>query len=435
MASSRAIAAEIMLGVIDSGQSLTPLLETRLPDLPENERAFTSALCYGGLRYYLRLNSMLSALITKPLKPKDRDLHMVLIGGLYQLAYMNKPAHAAINETVNVARELDKNWATKLLNGTLRNFSRRQAELESIADRKLETRLSFPGWLSKALLRAYPERAEAIMSALNQQAPMTLRVNRAQTTIEAYSECLASAGIQSNPTQLCDSGLTLTSPCDVGLLPGFFEPGLCSVQDEAAQLASQLLDIHPGQRILDACSAPGGKTAAILERCGGQADVVAVDLEASRQQRTQDTLRRLGLTAEVLVADTADLASWWNGQPFDRILLDAPCSATGVIRRHPDIKHLRRKSDINQLSEIQLRLLHRLWEILKPGGRILYATCSILPQENAHIIERFMQEEPQAKHLPLVLSGFQDQGFGVQLLPSAGEFDGFFYALLEKPAA
>jgi len=438
MASSRAIAAEILVSVIDSGQSLTPLLEARLSDLPDNERAFTSALCYGCLRYYQRLDSMCSALMTKSLKAKDRNLHMLLIGGIYQLAYMTKPAHAAINETVNVARELDKNWATKLLNGVLRNFVRKQTELEAYADQKLETRVSFPGWLAKTIMQAYPLQGEALMTALNQQAPMTLRINCAQSTVNAYAEQLITEGIESVPTKLSQYGLTLKSPCDVSLLPGFFQPGLCSVQDEAAQLASQLLGVKSGHRILDACSAPGGKTAAILEQTRGEAHLVAVDLDAGRQERTKQTLQRLGLEAEVLVADTADLVSWWDGMPFDRILLDAPCSATGVIRRHPDIKHLRRMSDISQLSEIQLKLLHRLWETLKPGGRILYATCSILPQENMHIIERFMQEQPHAKHLPLIIEcieSFQDESFGVQILPSEGSFDGFFYALLEKSQA
>ena len=435
MASSRAVAAEVLVGVIDAGQSLTPLLEARLSDLPDNERAFTSALCYGCLRFYLRLDTMLSKLMHKPLKAKDRDLHMLLIGGLYQLLYMTKPAHAAINETVNVAREFDKNWATKLLNGVLRNFGRRQAELEAYADQKLETRVSFPGWLAKAIMQAYPLQGETIMTALNQQAPMTLRINCGQTRVQAYAEQLAAEGIETVPTKLSQHGLTLKSPRDVSQLPGFFQPGLCSVQDEAAQLAAQLLEVKPGHRVLDACSAPGGKTAAMLEWTRNEAQLVAVDLETTRQERTRQTLQRLGLKAEVLVADTADLESWWNGQPFDRILLDAPCSATGVIRRHPDIKHLRRQSDISQLSEIQLKLLHRLWQTLKPGGRILYATCSILPQENTHIIGRFMQEQPQAKHLPLAIEGFQDEGLGVQLLPSEGSFDGFFYALLEKSQA
>ncbi|OZG73255.1 16S rRNA (cytosine(967)-C(5))-methyltransferase [Hahella sp. CCB-MM4] len=431
--SSRAVAVEILLGTMDEGKSLTVLMDQWLEAIPDNEKAFVSALCYGAVRWYTRLNGCLGQLLSKPLKPKDRDLHMLLVCGLYQLGYMQKPTHAVINETVNICRELNKDWATKLVNGVLRNYLRRKQELSDWADQRLTTKYGFPGWLVKSLTQAYPDSVDKVLDSLNQQAPMTLRVNQMQQSREEYAQQLSEGGIASTPTQLAPQGLTLATPCDVHQLPGFFDSGLCSVQDEAAQLAAILLDLKPGQRVLDACSAPGGKTAAILEQCPELASVTAVDLEADRQQRTRETLSRLHLEAKVVVADTGDLSAWWDNQPFDRILLDAPCSATGVIRRHPDIKHLRRQSDIAQLSTIQFRLLSTLWKTLAPGGRILYATCSILPQENTHIIERFIRETPDARSLPLVLDGSHDAPAGqIQLLPEPRGHDGFFYALLEK---
>ncbi len=431
--SSRAVAAEILQGVMDEGKSLTALMDQWQEAIPDNEKAFISALCYGAVRWYTRLNGCLGQLLSKPLKPKDRDIHMLLICGLYQLGFMQKPDHAVINETVNICRELDKSWATKLVNGVMRNYLRRQQELSDWADQRPTTRYAFPGWLVKSLTQAYPNKVDKLLDSLNQQAPMTLRVNPLQQTRNEYTKLLAEKGITSTPTVLAPHGLTLTTPCDVNQLPGFFDPGCCSVQDEAAQLAASFLDLQPGQKVLDACSAPGGKTAAILEQCPELASVVAVDLEAERQRRTRETLSRLHLEAKIVVADTGDLQAWWDNQPFDRILLDAPCSATGVIRRHPDIKHLRRKTDIEQLCTIQYRLLSTLWKTLAPGGRILYATCSILPQENTHIIERFIRETPEARSLPLALDGFHDAPAGqIQLLPEPGGHDGFFYALLEK---
>ncbi|WP_020409174.1 16S rRNA (cytosine(967)-C(5))-methyltransferase RsmB [Hahella ganghwensis] len=431
--SSRGIAAGILKSVIDDGKSLTPLMEHWLEAIPENEKAFVTALCYGAVRWYIRLNGCLGQLMDKPLKPKDRDVHMLLICGMYQLGYMQKPTHAVINETVNACQDFNKNWATKLVNGVLRNFQRKQKELEEWAELRNTTRFAFPGWLVKTLTQAYPNQVEELLDSLNQQAPMTLRVNPLQQSREEYADLLKENGLESLTTELAPYGLTLTHPCDVQDLPGFFEPGRCSVQDEAAQLAATFLNLAPGQRVLDACSAPGGKTTAILEQCPKVKEVVAVDIEAERQQRTHDSLGRLGLKANVIVADTGTLSDWWDEQPFDRILLDAPCSATGVIRRHPDIKHLRRREDITHLSEIQYSLLNTLWKTLAPGGQILYATCSILPQENTHIIERFIRETPNARHIPLELRGFHDTPTGhIQLLPKAGGHDGFFYSLLEK---
>ncbi len=428
--SCRGIAVGVLQEVVDQQRSLNVVLKEAQQKLPDEQQAFLSELTYGSLRWLLQLQFLLGKLLHKPLKSKDRDVHFALILGLYQLSFLDKPAHAVINETVNLAREFKKDWASKLLNGVLRNFLRRQDELQKMAANRLEITTASPRWLVKMLQDAYPQMADELLETLNRRAPMSLRVNSRRYSREAYQRLLEQAGIACRPCPIAPLGLTLEQPVDVSRLPAF-QQGSCSVQDESAQLAAELLAAAPNDRVLDACSAPGGKTAALLERTS-DIQLIAVDLEEARQARTKENLQRLNLEAEVKVADVRQLAKWWDQQPFDRVLLDAPCSATGVIRRHPDIKHLRRADDISALSATQKSMLKRLWELLKPGGRLLYATCSILPQENTHIIADFLAEQADARPVPMTISGDIAVPVGLQLLPQPQGHDGFYYALLEK---
>lgn len=430
--SIRCHAVHIIQAVIDKGKSLTGLLEQHQQQLPVKQHALLNQLCFGSLRWYITLDFWLRKLLKKPLKAKDRDLHFVLILGLFQLTHMDKPAHASLNETVNLSREVNKPWAAGLINGVLRNFQRQQTNFQDALQGNEALQAALPDWLVKKLKTTYPSQYQGIIRSLNERAPMTLRINPAQYSTSDYLAQLSQQGIQARPCALAARGVTLENPCDVNQLPEFFQ-GACSVQDEAAQLCTHLLQPKAAARVLDACCAPGGKTAALLEAYPQQ-QVIAVDADEYRQQRTRSTLDRLQLTAEIITADVGNLDDWWDGQWFDHILLDAPCSATGVIRRHPDIKHLRRPQDIDQLSELQSTLLHKLWSTLKPNGTLLYATCSILAEENTDIIRQFTAIHKDAEPQPPFMAGDSKTEFGCQLLPRPNGHDGFYYCLLTKVA-
>ena len=422
----RAVAAQVMLAV-EQGQSLTQCLATALNRLPEQERPALQALCFGTCRWFFRLDGELQQRLTRPLKKADRIIHQLMLVALFQLRYSQQASYAVLNETVEACRALDRPHLTGLVNGVLR-----AAEREGEPDTKNEPRLyAHPPWMVEKLRHNWPDHWQAILAANNTQAPMTLRVNAKRFSREDYQDLLTKAGIHAQPTAFAPFGLQLADPVPVDRLP-WFADGAVSVQDEAAQLCTGLLDLAPGQRVLDACAAPGGKTCAILEACKDLAEVLALDESAERLPRIEENLARLDLNATVLQADAANPDQWWNGQAFDRILLDVPCSATGVIRRHPDIKLLRRESDILPLAGLQLELLTRLWGTLKPGGRLVYATCSVFPQENHRIIRRFLKQENEAGLIEPPVPWGQDTGAGRQLLPSAQSHDGFFYAVLEK---
>ncbi|WLQ13033.1 16S rRNA (cytosine(967)-C(5))-methyltransferase RsmB [Hahella aquimaris] len=429
--SARAAAAKTLRAVAEEGRSLSAAMAPALEQVEENDRSFLQALCYGACRHYLTLEHWLGLLLRQPIKAKERDIHFLLLSGLHQLAFMDKPAHVSINETVNVTKELNKLWATKLVNGVLRSFQRRKDELLAHIDADPSLRYAMPRWLLDKLAADYPQQLDELLAASNAQAPLTLRVNLQKVQREDYLQQLRQAEVEAHLCEWVETGIQCEQAVDVNCLPGFFDAGLCSVQDEAAQLSAALMDPQPNERVLDACCAPGGKTAALLERCP-DISVTAVDVDPERQLRTRDTLQRLQLNADVRTADVGDLQQWWDGTPFDRILLDAPCSATGVIRRHPDIKLLRRSEDIPQLAELQLKLLRTLWTTLKPGGLLVYATCSILKEENGHIIERFIADATDAEVLPIEGKYGIQSSFGVQLLPVTGGHDGFFYARLRK---
>ena len=430
----RLAAAKALAAVLNGKASLNSSLPTQLDKVEDRDRGFTQDLAFGTARWQPRLSALAAKLLQKPFKAADADVEALLLVGLYQLLYTRVPAHAAIGETVGCADKLKKPWAKALLNAVLRRAQRESEALLAELEHDPVVRTAHPRWLQKSLKAFWPEQWEAICAANNAHPPMILRVNRRHHSRDAYLQLLTAAGINATPCVYSTDGIVLEAAADVRSLPGFAE-GWISVQDEAAQLAADLLDLAPGQRVLDACCAPGGKTCHILEFEKGLAGVVAVDLEAKRLVRVRENLARLGLSAELIAADGRDTAAWWDGKPFQRILLDAPCSATGVIRRHPDIKLTRQPDDIAALAALQGELLDAMWPTLEVGGILLYATCSTLPTENTEVIEAFLARTSGARELDLATTAGIKQPHGRQLLAQEGGHDGFYYAKLIKIAA
>ena len=428
----RARAAKALVPLLARQGSLSSLDDR---DLEPRDRRLLRALCFGVCRTLPQLEALAKQLLSKPFKQRDFDVQALLLLGLYQLLYMRIPNHAAVSETAGAARLLGKGWATRVLNACLRRFQREQTSLEARIATQPEAVTLHPAWLLNALRAAWPEQISAIVEANNTPAPMTLRVNLSRTSRENYLALLQAAGIDATPCTHAPAGVRLASPVDVSALPMFAE-GHVSVQDEAAQLAAPLLyDALPKKtplRILDACSAPGGKSAHLLELAAAEKrplELVSLDSDEQRLTRVKETLARLNVSAEVVHAD-ASQPDWWDGRPFDAILLDAPCSGTGVIRRHPDIKLLRTAQDIVQLSALQQRILHTLWPMLAQGGHMLYATCSIMPAENAEQICTFTAEQPDARCVPVDVAWGVEAQSTRQRLPGEDDADGFFYALL-----
>ncbi|MGE8166990.1 16S rRNA (cytosine(967)-C(5))-methyltransferase RsmB [Pseudomonas putida] len=430
----RLAAARALAAVLSGKASLNSSLPAQLDKVDERDRGLTQDLAFGTARWQPRLDLLAAQLLQKPFKAADADVQALLLVGLYQLFYTRIPAHAAIGETVGCADKLKKPWAKGLLNAVLRRAQREGEALLADMERDPVVRTAHPRWLQKSLKAFWPEQWEAICAANNAHPPMILRVNRRHHTRDAYLALLAKAGIDASACQYGSDAIVLSQACDVRGLPGFAE-GWVSVQDEAAQLAADLLELAPGQRVLDACCAPGGKTCHLLEAEAGLAHVVAIDLEAKRLARVRENLDRLQLDAELIACDARDTASWWDGKPFQRILLDAPCSATGVIRRHPDIKLTRQADDIPALAALQGQLLDALWPTLEVGGMLLYATCSSLPTENTEVIDAFLARTPGARELDLATEAGLRQPHGRQLLAQESGHDGFYYAKLIKIAA
>jgi 16S rRNA (cytosine967-C5)-methyltransferase len=425
---TRLIAARALSRVLQDGQSLTAVLESALqPVESSKDRAFIQALCYGVCRSYHRLDFILSELLDKPLK--DQDVKALALVGLYQLKYMRVKAHAAVSETVLAARK--KPWAKALVNALLRSYLRKQDSLEQKADNVQYAAMSHPGWLIRQIEQDWPQQAQQILEENNQQPPMTLRVNLTRISRDQYLQQLSAQGIAALAVDFCPSAIILDKPSIVDALPGFAE-GLVSVQDTAAQLAAELLSAQPGHRVLDVCAAPGGKSAHILECQPHVRELVAVDIDESRMQRVRENLSRLRLSASLVVGDAANPQGWWDGQLFDRILLDAPCSALGVIRRHPDIKLLRKAEDIKPLQALQLNILQAVWPLLAPGGILLYATCSIVKQENEQQIKIFLAEHSDAAELPFDAVWGVAGSHGRQIITGESAMDGFYYARLGK---
>lgn len=424
MSLSRSQAARALARVIAGGQSLDRAL-------PAEADAATRALVYETLRHGHRLEFMLNRLLRHPLRGEDGDVRALLLQSLCELTRFRTPDYAVVNGAVATTRKLGKPWAAKLVNAVLRNFLRRRTSLESEADKDGAASVSHPAWLARRIRADWPERAAAVFRAGNAKGPMWLRVNTARIGVGEYQERLAAVGIEVAGTGMVPEALRLATPVEVDALPGF-QRGLVSVQDAAAQLAAELLAPEPGQRVLDACCAPGGKTAHLLERAREKLKLDAVERDPERLALVHDNLARLGLSATLIQGDATRPQDWWDGTPYHRILLDAPCSGTGVIRRHPDIKWLRREQDIEAHATLQARLLASLWPLLAPGGRLLYATCSILEAENTDRIEAFVAEHPDAEAVTLAHPWGVASGEGRQILPGEGAMDGFFYALLAK---
>lgn len=443
------IAATLILNQLLKQQgSLASLLPEYTADFSPQEKSFIKECCYGCCRWYIQLDAALSSLLKQPLKKKESDIKAVLLLGLYQLQFMRTAEHAAINESVNAALYFNKQWAKKLINAVLRSFQRQNQEdaAPALFSQIQENYFSaHPLWLEQKIKQAWPDYAESIFAANNQHPPLSLRTNQQQGSRDDYLSLLNKNKIASKPAPFSDEGIYLDAPMAVTDLP-LFDRGAVSVQDEAAQLAAKLLELKPGQKVLDACCAPGGKTCHIAETEPELAVLGAIDIEARRLEKVKENMERLGINAKVVCGDGAQPATWLkeftgdgidmeNG--FDRILLDAPCSATGIIRRQPDIKVLRQPEQVASLLELQLTLLKALWPLVVEGGILLYATCSILPEENTGVIERFLAEQADAVHQVLDVDWGIEQTFGRQLLPvnsatmDAGH-DGFYYAKLIK---
>ena len=428
----RAVAARCLETVLVEGRSLDEALAAVPTDMDPRDRALVRALCYGVLRWYPRLTAVAGQLLHKPLKNKDADIYALLLSGLLQLSHMDIPAHAAVGETVAAARALHKPWARGLLNANLRRFQRESDSLLEAVDRRAIARLAHPGWFLKRLRTDWPDQWEHIATANNQRAPMALRVNPLQGTVDAYAGLLSAADLSGHGHPHAEAALVLDRPVDVGCLPGFSE-GRISIQDPAAQLAAWLVDPQPGERILDACAAPGGKTAHLLEHSRGEARVLALDADPRRLASVEQNLDRLGLSAALIEGDAGDPEAWWDGEPFDRILVDAPCSSSGVVRRHPDIKYLRRDEDIAALATRQQAILKALWPLLRKGGRLVYATCSVFKTENEEVAGGFGRDHPDAvEAMPTGIAWGRSSGPGRQILPGEDDMDGFYYACWTK---
>ena len=423
------VAAARVLAQVLGGSSLNSAMPPLLTQVPPRDRGLLQQLCYGTLRQQPRLQALLSPLLAKPLKERDRDLQALMLLGLYQLEDTRIPPHAAVSATVAATRGLRKQWARGLVNAVLRRYQRERESLCSALDEAAAA--AHPRWLHQALWQQWGEAAGSIIEANNRQPPMSLRVNLGLNSRDEYLASLRAAQIEARPGGLAPEGVRLAQPLDVAALPGF-EAGLASVQDEAAQLAAGLLSAAPGEHILDACAAPGGKACHILELQPDLGRLVAMDVDKARLQRVGENLERLGLSAELVAGDGARPPAGLAAGEFDRILVDAPCSASGVIRRHPDVKLLRRPGDLPQLADQQLAILRGLWPLLKPGGRLLYATCSLFDEENSAVVRQFLQAHGDAALCATAWSWGEATACGKQLLPSREGPDGLFYSLLQK---
>jgi 16S rRNA (cytosine967-C5)-methyltransferase len=430
MTDTRTLAAEILAAVALRGASLREQLRPAQAKLIDpRDRALLTALCNEGARWWLRFDKALDVLLQQPLRKREPALHALLVLGLVQLEILRLPPHAAVAATVEATRALGRGGFAKLANAVLRRWLRERDAIGTRLDRNVETRSAHPRWLVDTLARDWPEQVDAILAADNQPSPPMLRSNARHATRERMLAALTEARVEAQPHAFLHDGIVLAANADVARLPGFAQ-GDFSVQDGAAQCAADLMDLRGGLRVLDACAAPGGKACHMLERADVQ--LVALDADARRAGVIRANFERLGLRGDVQTCDAGEPAQWWNGQPFDRILLDAPCSATGVIRRHPDIKLHRRAGDIAPLAAEQGRLLDALWPLLAQDGRLVYATCSLLRAENQRVVEGFLAAHADAGATAVDLPVGHAAGPGWQILPGEGGLDGMFYAVIAK---
>ena len=430
MKNTRAIAAMIITAVTDDHVNLDNAFDKNLSDTENDNHPFIKALCFGVLREYPKLQFILSKLIDKPIRKKEKLVENLILAGLYECMHMQTPEHACVSETVQAAVVLKKQWAKGLVNAVLRNALRKTNELQTAIEKNEIARYAHPQWLIEYIRRDWPTQFDSILIANNQQGPLSLRVNQQQVSREQFLKILSENNIPARIIEDTKHGVMCDDARDITTIPGYTQ-GYFSVQDAAAQLAAEILLPLQGERILDACAAPGGKTTHLLEV---QPDIqlYALDNSAKRLMRVEQNLQRLKLSATLIEGDAGKPDQWWDGDQFDRILLDAPCSATGVIRRHPDIKLLRQKEDVRQLAKTQQEILSALWPLLKPGGMLLYATCSILKEENEQQIQRLITEQHNAHPETFTAEWGIDARYGRQILPGQNNMDGFFYSLIYK---
>jgi len=427
---TRALAAKGLAEVALRGASLRDVMERNVPRLADpRDRALLMALLSEGARWWLRFDAAIDGLLEKSLRHKDPAIHALLVLGLVQLEILELQDYAAVAATVEAVRALQRPQLAGLVNAVLRRWQRERETLIAQLDAKPQTRHAHPAWLAAALHRDWPELAEAVMAADNREPPLMLRVNRQRSERQALIDLLQGAGQVVTAHPWLSDALLLPHSTDVTRLPGF-EDGLFAVQDGAAQVAADLADLKDGLRVLDACAAPGGKACHLLERA--DIDLTALELDAKRAERIRQNLMRLRLNAKVVIGDAGATAGWWKGQVFDRILIDAPCSATGVLRRRPDVRLHRRESDIPTMRAQQRRILSALWPLLAPGGRLVYITCSVLRAENEAIVGELLAAQPDAQAIAFTLPEGHAAAVGWQILPGDGDLDGMYYAVLQK---
>ncbi|WP_426286333.1 16S rRNA (cytosine(967)-C(5))-methyltransferase RsmB [Luteibacter sp. E-22] len=430
--SVRALAAEALADIALSGHSLREVADRALPRLPDSrDRALLTALLNEGARWWPRFDAALDRLLDKPIRRNEPVVHALLVVGLVQLEILELPGYAAVAATVEAVRELRRPRLAGLVNAVLRRWQRERETLLVELDAVPATRHAHPAWLVEAIANDWPAQVEGVLAAANTEPPLMLRANRRRVARAEAAEALRAAGQEVDLHPWLEDGLVLPHSTDVTRLPGFAQ-GHFAVQDGAAQVPADLLGLADGQRVLDACAAPGGKACHVLERAA--VSLIAVESEAHRVPRIRQNLERLGLEAEVIVGDAGDTTGWWDGRLFDRVMIDAPCSATGVIRRRPDVRLHRRAGDIDALVPQQERILAACWNVLAPGGRLLYVTCSLLRRENEGVVAAFLAGRDDAIAVPFTLPVGQAATVGWQVLPGDGDLDGMYYALLEKSA-
>lgn len=429
----RALAAIILAEVIEQKRSLPEVVSKHIPE-DYAQRPLLFELCYGTLRWYYLLRALANELLLKPLPKKNQDVFYLLLIGLHQLLNMNIPQYAVVSETVQAVVNLNHPWAKGLMNKNLRRFLEEKEELLAKVDKKEEAKYVHPQWLIGKIKAAWPQEWQEILKANNLRAPLTLRANSLKNTREAYLAYLKQHDIEALAVPGTDFALSLEKPMPIENIPGF-EQGLVSVQDAAGQFAASLLQLKPNLRVLDACAAPGTKSTHILELEPKLGHLTAVEKDPERLAMIKQNFERLQLARDhfnLILADVAQTQQWWSGEKFDRILVDAPCSGSGVIRRHPDMKILREPNDAKNHHQIQVHLLNHLWPLLEKKGLLLYSTCSIFPEENEQTIHEFLQKNPDAKVQKIELPMGMAQQYGWQLLPTDNGSDGFYYCLIAK---
>ncbi len=430
--SSRLITTQIIEQIIEEKITLSKALNNNEPfKQAGKEKALIQEISYGTCRWYIQLEQILNELLDKRIKKKDSRLKYLIMIGLYQLRYMRIPSHAVVSETVDTCKKINMEWAKGLVNAILRRYIREADKLNTLLNKTETIRASHPNWLIEQLKQDWPDEWNNILDSNNQRPPMYLRVNQLHQDRDNYLIKLNEVGIEAKPTLYSNVGVLLDQAKDVEQLPGFNE-GEVSVQELAAQLSAKLLDLKPGQNVLDACAAPGGKSSHILESQPEIKSLTVVEKDPNRAKKLSETLERLNLSATTKVSDINDLEKWWDKEKFDRILLDAPCSATGVIRRHPDIKLLRTPEEVSNVCKLQESLLNTLWQTLKLNGLLLYVTCSILKQENSDQIKKFVANNNDCILKTIKAQWGVDTDYGRQILTGQDNMDGFFYACLEK---